>query len=382
MPIEFIGMIATQEQSEIHPRSGPVVDRAFVRAFARAHEEAGFDKVLIGYSAGRPDGLQVAAYAAAHSERLHFLIAHRPGFVFPTVAARSFATLDQFTEGRVALHTITGGNDAEQRRDGDYLSKDERYARTDEYLEILERAWTSSEPFSFDGQFYRFENFASEVRPFQQPRIPIYFGGSSEAAYQVGAKHADVYALWGEPLAETAGQIAAVRAEAEKCGRSPRFSVSFRPILGPTEELAWARARAILAATQANVHSSGGQLIPSHIRVSPGRAPENAGSQRLLAAAAAGERHDRALWTPLATATGAAGNSTALVGTPETVAQALLDYVDIGVTTILIRGYDPYADAIDYGRELLPLVKGEVERRDRAARATRTAENIARAQRP
>jgi len=369
VPIEFIGMIATQEQSEIHPRSGPVVDPGFVRAFARAHEDAGFDKVLIGYSAGRPDGLQVAAYAAAHTERLHYLIAHRPGFVFPTVAARSFATLDQFTQGRIALHAITGGNDAEQRRDGDYLPKDERYARTDEYLEILKRAWTSSESFSFAGQHYQFENFSSEVRPFQQPRIPIYFGGSSAVAYQVGAKHADVYALWGEPLAETAGQIAAVRAEAARYGRSPRFSVSFRPILGATEELAWERAHNILAATQANVHSSGGQLIPSHIRVSPGRAPENAGSQRLLAAAAAGERHDRALWTPLAAATGAAGNSTALVGTPETVAQALLDYVDIGVTTILIRGYEPYADAIDYGRTLLPLVRAEVERRDFLSRA-------------
>src|SRR5258708_9714007 len=243
-------MIATQEQSEIHPRSGPVVDRAFVRAFARAHEEAGFDKVLIGYSAGRPDGLQVAAYAAAHTERLHFLIAHRPGFVFPTVAARSFATLDQFTEGRVAVHTITGGDDAEQRRDGDYLSKAERYARTDEYLDILQKAWTSPEPFSYDGTYYRLENFSSEVRPFQQPRIPIYFGGASEAAIKVGAKHADVYALWGEPLAETAAQIAAVRPVASSYGRSARVSASFRPILEPTEEVAGERAQRMLATVE------------------------------------------------------------------------------------------------------------------------------------
>src|SRR5258708_35587765 len=103
-------MIATQEQSEIHPRSGPMVDPAFVRAFARAHEEAGFDKVLIGYSAGRPDGLQVAAYAAAHTERLHYLIAHPPGFVFPTVAARPFATLHQLPQGRIALPAITAAS--------------------------------------------------------------------------------------------------------------------------------------------------------------------------------------------------------------------------------------------------------------------------------
>ena len=110
-----------------------------------------------------------------------------------------------------------------------------------------------------------------------------------------------------------------------------------------------------------------------------GDQPQNVGSQRLLAAAAKGELHDRALWTPLAAATGAGGNSTALVGTPETVAQALLDYVDIGVTTLLIRGYDPYDDAIDYGRYLLPLVREEVARRDaeRAAADSATATSAA-----
>ncbi len=198
----------------------------------------------------------------------------------------------------------------------------------------------------------------------QQPRIPLYFGGSSEAAYRVGGKHADVYALWGEPLAETAEQIASVRESAAASGRSnlPGFSVSFRPILGPTEDLAWERAHRILDATQTNLSSFGNQWRrPSFGLGGPG--PQNVGSQRLLAAAAKGELHDRALWTPLAAATGAAGNSTALVGTPETVAQALLDYVDIGVTTLLIRGYDPYDDAIDYGRYLLPLVRSEVARR-------------------
>src|SRR5262249_10497561 len=162
-----------------------------------------------------------------------------------------------------------------------------------------------------------------------------------------GGKHADVFALWGEPLAQTAEQIAAVRAEAAKYGRSPKFSVSFRPILGATDELAWARAHRILAAVHDNVSTSHGRFIPSHIGYSTDRAPQNVGSQRLLAAAAEGERHDRALWTPLAAATGAAGNSTALVGTPETVAQALLDYVDIGVTSLLIRGYEPYKDVVE-----------------------------------
>jgi alkanesulfonate monooxygenase len=365
MPVEFIGMISTRDQSEIRRSAGPVVDRDYVRRFSRAHEDAGFDRVLIGYSSSQPDGLQVAAYAAAQTERLGFLVAHRPGFVAPTLAARSLATLDQFTGGRAAVHIITGGSDGEQRRDGDYLTKDERYARTDEYIDLLKLAWTADAPFDYKGSYYQVEDSYSAVRAVQEPRIPVYFGGSSEAAYRVGGKQADVFALWGEPLKETAEQIASVRAAAAAAGRSepPRISVSFRPILGPTEELAWERAHQILQVTQENVAALGGQWRRPTGGVG-GAEPANSGSQRLLAAAAAGELHDRALWTPLAAATGAAGNSTALVGTPETVAAALLDYVDIGVTTILIRGYDPYDDAIDYGRQLLPLVREEVAKRD------------------
>jgi len=365
MPVEFIGMIGTKNESEIRLTAGPVIDPDYVKRFARAHEDAGFDRVLIGYSSTRPDGTQVAAYAAAHTERLSFLVAHRPGFVAPTLAARTFATLDTFTGGRIAVHIITGGSDAEQRRDGDHLSKDERYDRTDEYLDILKQAWTSQKPFSYQGSHYQVEDFYSEVKSPQQPRIRLYFGGSSAAAYRVGGKHADTYALWGEPLAETKQQIDSVNEAARNTGRTdlPGISVSFRPILGPTEELAWERAHRILEATKENVAAFRARWGAKSWGLG-GDQPENVGSQRLLAAVAKGEVHDRALWTPLAAATGAGGNSTALVGTPETVAQAILDYIDIGVTTILIRGYDPYDDAIDYGRSLLPLVREEVARRD------------------
>ena len=191
-------------------------------------------------------------------------------------------------------------------------------------------------------------------------------GGSSEAAYRVGGKHADVFALWGEPLAETAEQIAAVHEAARAAGRStmPRISVSFRPILGDTDEEAWERAQRILEVAEANLDVA--RAIGKRFGLANG-APENAGSQRLLAAAERGELHDRALWTPIAKAVGAYGNTTALVGSPETVAQALLDYVDIGVTTLLIRGFDPLEDAVDYGRRLLPLVRQEVARRDSLA---------------
>lgn len=358
---EFVGMIGTQLVSEIHAPSGPPLDRAWVRGFVEAHEQGGFDKVLVGHSSSTPDGMQVAAFGAAHSERLGFLVAHRPGFVAPTMAARAYATLDQFSGGRVAMHVISGGDDADQRRDGDHLDKEARYRRTDEYLDVVTRTWTSPTAFDHHGEIYRVEDVSATVRPLQQPRIPIYFGGSSQAAYRVGGKHADVFALWGEPLAETAEQIAAVHAAARAAGRTtlPGISVSFRPILGATEEQAWARAHDIRDRIVATRGGHGSFTGSKRYR----GAPANVGSQRLLEAAGKGERHDRALWTATAAATGAAGNSTALVGTPETVAAALLDYVDIGVTTLLIRGYDPLDDAIAYGRDLLPLVRAELARR-------------------
>ncbi|MEV8545536.1 LLM class flavin-dependent oxidoreductase [Streptomyces sp. NPDC051572] len=368
MPIEFIGMIGSKD-SESGPH-GPDVDPEFTLRSARVHEDAGFDRVLIGHSSSSPDGAQIAAYVAARTERLGLLLAHRPGVVEPTMAARTFATLDHFSRGRLAVHVISGGNDAEQRRDGDYLDKDDRYARTDEFLDVLKGAWGESDGFGHEGRFYRFDDFRSEVRPLQRPRVPLYFGGSSAAALRVGGRHADVFALWGEPLAQTAEQIAAVQAAARAAGRSepPRISVSFRPILGRTEDEAWERAYGILdTIRQQGTAGSFFDRSRPPLPLGPSASPENTGSRRLLAAAAMGERHDRALWTAPAAATGAAGNSTALVGTPETVAQALLDYVDIGVTTFLLRGYEPLRDAEEFGRSLLPLVRQEVERREQPA---------------
>lgn len=358
MTIEFVGMIGTHEVSEIHARTGDVVQPEFVRTIAAVHEEAGFDKVLVGYGSSSPDNLQVAAYAAAHTERLGFLLAHRTGFMFPTLAARAFATLDQLSRGRVAVHIITGGSDADQHREGDYLSKDERYARTDEYMDILKEAWTSDEPVSYSGEHYRFEDFRSDVNPFQQPRIPLYFGGSSPAAYRVGGKQADTFMLWGEPLKETGEQITAIRESARRAGRStaPRFSVSFRPILGATDDDAWERAHRILSTIRRSSGGLGAFVSNQALVGGTSDRPESVASQRLLAAAEKGELHDRALWTPTAAATNASGNTTALVGSPDTVARAILDYVEIGVQTILIRGFDPLTDARDYGTALIPLV--------------------------
>lgn len=349
---EFIGFVAPREVSETHAPREPAIDRDYLRLLAQTHEWGGFDRVLVAAYSTAPDPLLVAAAVAAVTERVGLMIAHRTGFVAPTVAARQFATLDQLTGGRVAIHAISGGDDRDLAKDGDHLTKDERYARTGEFLDILRLSWTADAPFDYAGTHYRIAGGFSEVRPVAQ--IPVYFGGASPTALAVAGRHADTYALWGETHAQVRELIGRVRAEAARHGRAPRFSLSVRPILAATEAEAWARADDILARTRA-VRAARG--------IGPAAPPPNEGSRRLLAAAAAGPRLDKRLYTAIAAETGAAGNSTALVGTPEQVADALLDYHDLGVRTFLIRGFNPLEDALQYGRALLPAFRDLLARR-------------------
>jgi alkanesulfonate monooxygenase len=345
MPLEMIGWIAPRVSSELIPPSGPAFDAETVAETARIHERAGFDRVLIGYFSDAPDGFLVGACAAAVTSRLGFLLAHRPGFVAPPVAARKLATLDQLSGGRLAVHIIAGGSDADQAKDGDWTDHETRYRRASEYMGLLRRVWTAPEPFDHEGEFYRTRSTYAEIRCRQEPHIPIYGGGGSEAAIRALAPHVDVFMLWGEPLKDTAAFMARVRKEAALCGRNPRFSLSTRPILAASDGAAWDRARAILDQV---LHNRGGAAAPKR---------QNIGSERLLRAAAEAEVHDTCLWTALAAATGAPGNSTALVGSPETVAKALLEYYKLGATTLLIRGYDPRPDAVQYGEELIPRLR-------------------------
>lgn len=352
MPVEMIGWIAPRVSSEIIPPRGPVFDPEVIAETALIHEDADFDRVLIGYFSNAPDGFLVGAHAAAVTTRLQFLLAHRPGFVAPTVAARKLATLDQLSGGRLAVHLIAGGDDEDQARDGDFTDHATRYRRTDEYATVLRRTWTEPSGFDHDGEFYAVRGQRSAIRCAQQPHIPVYGGGGSDDAVAALAPHVDVFMLWGEPLAQTAEFMARVRDAAAVHGRRPRFSVSTRPILGATTAEAWERARSIVDRMWAD---RGGR---------PARAPANRGSQRLLALAEEGEVLDTCLWTATAVASGAPGNSTALVGTPDEVAAALVAYHDLGVTSLLIRGYDPLPDAVEYGRELIPRVRALVAERD------------------
>jgi alkanesulfonate monooxygenase len=355
MSVSFTGLVAHRDPSEAGGRDTGLFDVDYLKRFAQAHEQAGFDRVLIGYGSTLPDGLHLGTYVTAVTENLGVMLAHRPGFVAPTLAARILATIDQLSKGRASVHIISGAQDSEQQRDGDFLNKDQRYERSDEYVELLRRLWTSHEPFDHEGQYYRFKGGFTEVKPVQKPHIPIFFGGSSDGAIEAAGRHADIYALFGETLAQAREKLTRVRIAAARHGRKIEFSLSLRPILADTEEAAWKRAEEIKARVRAARAAQGLGDVSD--------APRSVGSARLLEAAAQGERLDKRLWTGVAKITGAGGNSTSLVGTADQVADALLDYYDLGITTFLIRGFDPLEDAIQYGRELIPLVHDRVKNR-------------------
>ena len=113
MSIQFLGMIGHRLSSETIAPVGPIFDRDYIVRFAQTHEAAGFDRLLVGHWSDQPDGFLVTALAGLSTQKIQYLLAHRPGFVSPTLAARKFATLEHLLGGRLAVHIISGGNDAD-----------------------------------------------------------------------------------------------------------------------------------------------------------------------------------------------------------------------------------------------------------------------------
>jgi alkanesulfonate monooxygenase len=391
MPVEIIGMVGTRDASEIKGplvdgpvvdwMDGPVIEPGYLEAISRAHDDGGFDRVLIGYGAVAPEGWAVAATVLNSTKNLKVMVAHRPGFVQPVLLARMAATLDHLTGGgRVGIHFITGGDEADQRREGDFVPHDARYRRTREVMSIARRIWSEDTPFDFDGEFFRYEGAFSSVKPVSPGGIPLFFAGASPPAIEVGAAEADVYAFWGEPRAAVAARMEIIDQAAAKVGRKLRYSISLRPIIADTEAEAWEKAEWIAEKTAERIELAK-QRMSGHKDTYAGLGGErnatfsvdrdtsgttSVGRKRLIEMSADKDVHDERLWMKVANLTGAAGNSTALVGTPAQVAEAMLGYYDLGITALLLKGFDPLADAIDFGERLLPLVREGVATRDSA----------------
>jgi alkanesulfonate monooxygenase len=392
MPVEIIGMVGTRDASEIKGplvdgpvvdwMDGPVIEPEYLTAISQAHDDGGFDRVLVGYGAVGPEGWAVASSVLNCTRQLKVLVAHRPGFVQPVLLARMAATLDHLTGGgRIAIHFITGGDEADQRREGDFVPHDARYRRTRETMAVARRLWSEDTPFDFEGEFFRYENAFSSVKPVTPGGIPLYFAGASPPAIEVGAAEADVYAFWGEPRDQVAARMETINIAASKVGRTLRYSISLRPIIADTEQEAWdkaewiaeetasriERAKERMAGREATYSGLGGQRNATFAVDRETSGTTSVGRKRLIEMSADHDVYDERLWMKVANLTGAAGNSTALVGTPDQVAEAMLRYYDLGITTLLLKGFDPLVDAIDFGKRLVPLLREGAATRDAIA---------------
>lgn len=313
---------------------------------ARAADRLGFEGVLTPTGTWCEDAWLTAAGLLDQTERLKFLVAFRPGLVPPTLAAQQAATLQRFSNGRLLLNVVSGGDDAEQRRFGDWLTHDERYERTGEFLQIVRDIWRGS-PVDFSGKHYT----ATDARVSEPPSpLPeLYFGGSSPAALPIAADHVDVYLTWGEPPAAAAAKIEAVRALAKERGRTLRFGIRLHTISRDTSEAAWAVANSLV-----------GELTPDQIAKATAlhSKSESEGQRRMTALH--GGRLDKLeiypnLWAGVGLVRGGAG--TALVGSHEEVANLISEYHALGFDEFILSGYPHLEEAYWFAEGVLPLLK-------------------------
>jgi alkanesulfonate monooxygenase len=332
-------------------------DIEYLGQIARSAEQLGFTGVLTPTGTWCEDAWLTTAALISQTQRLKFLVAFRPGFVAPTLAAQMAATYQRLSRGRLLLNVVTGGEDAEQRRFGDYLSHDERYARTGEFLDIVRGAW-SGRPYDFEGAHYKVEGATVMAAP--DPVPTVYFGGSSPAAGPVAARYVDVYLTWGEPPDLVARKIARMRELADEAGRSLRFGIRLHTISRDTAKEAWAEANRMLAELTAAEIATSQQALAKSVSV---------GQQTMRGLHEAYRDRGKAqdleiypnLWAGVGLVRGGAG--TALVGSHAEVADRIQEYAALGIEEFIMSGYPHLEEAYWFGEGVLP----ELRRRGAAA---------------
>ena len=210
---------------------------------AQAAEQLGFVGALTPTGILCEDAWLSTAMLCDRTERLKFLVAFRPGFYSPTLAAQMAATFQRHSQGRLLVNVVTGGERAEQRSYGDFLDKEGRYARTGEFLTIVSDLWAGKQV-DFKGLHLAVE--AASLVAWPQPIPLVYFGGSSPSAMRVAARHADVYLTWGEPPEYLAAKLHQVREQAASAGRTVRFGLWLHVITRDRADQAWSCAAHLL----------------------------------------------------------------------------------------------------------------------------------------
>jgi alkanesulfonate monooxygenase len=323
----------------------------YLKQVALAADTAGFFGALIPTGSYCEDAWLIAAAVSQHTRSLRPLVAFRPGFVLPAVAAHAAASLQRLTNGRLLLNVVTGGSASEQRAYGDFLDHDARYQRTGEFLSVVRGVWQGP-GFHHQGERYQVEN-GGLVEPLS-PTPTIYFGGASPAAEKVAAEHADVYLAWGETPPMLAERIASVRRKAQALGRVLRFGVRLHVITRDTEGEAWGEAQRLLDGIPPGEIEAAQQKLGATESVGQARMMGLHGGRRL------GVRELEVypnLWAGVGLVRGGAG--TALIGSHRQVAERITEYEGIGIDTFILSAYPNLEEAVRVGEDLLPLVRRE-----------------------
>lgn len=316
---------------------------AYLTQIARAAEDVGFVGALAPTGAWCEEGWLTAAMLSQNSERLKFLVAFRPGFISPTLAAQMASTFQRQTGGRLLLNVVTGGDSHEQRAYGDFLSKDARYRRNGEFLHIMRDLWAGK---SVDLRGEHLRVAEAQLNRVPDPVPEVYVSGYSPAASEVVARYADVYLTWGERPAQVAEKIAWIRKLAARHGRTLRFGMRLHVITRDTSEQAWVEANRLLDGFDPEaIRSAQASLARS----------ESEGQQRMLALHG-GSRENLEiypnLWAGIGLVRGGAG--TALVGSHDEVADRIKEYHALGIEEWVLSGYPHLEEAYWFGEGVLP----------------------------
>lgn len=338
--------VAKQAAGPAVPGARREPDFDYLTQVALAAERFGFTGMLTPFGLFCEDPWVVASALAAVTTRIKFMIALRPGFMSPLLAAQAAATFQRVSGSRLQFNIVTGGDADEQRRYGDWLDHDQRYDRTGEFLDVFHRAWPG-ERFDFVGEHYQMRG-GLLTRP-HPDRPRIFVGGSSAAARRVAARYADVLLSWGEPPQALAAFIEEAREEAARFGREVSFGTRFHIIARDTAEAAWQAAQQLIEG-----------MDPARIRQAQERfrATESEGQRRMTALH--GGRTDALevypnVWAGYGLVRPGVG--TALVGSHEDVAERIEEYHSIGVDHLILSAQPHLEEAYSFGEGVLPLLR-------------------------
>lgn len=347
-PLDFLWFIPTSGDGAYlgsDELSRPA-DPGYFREIATAVDRLGYSGVLIPVGVACEESFVLAANLAAYTEKLKFLVAIRPGTATPAYYARLASTLDRVSNGRLLLNIVVGGSAQELAGDGIFLPHDERYDHAAEFFQVFNELIETGRS-NLDGRYIKAIDARLGLPPVQQPRPPIYFGGSSDAAIEFSGGLVDKYLTWGEPPAQVAEKIAHARKAAAARGREVTFGIRLHFIVRETDEEAWDAADRLISRLSDDAITAAQETLTKN--------SDSVGQARMVALH--NGRRDRLevspnLWAGIGLVRSGAG--TALVGSPKTVAARLREYQKLGIDTVIASGYPHVEEAYRVAELLFP----------------------------